>query len=176
MTRGLLLVIAGLALLLGLQTWRLDQRSAERDSARAATRRAEAAHILFAQRVRAKAEEIARKALERARRVEADQDRISQEIAHDYEIQLVALRARYDRLVRERAGGSGAGGAGNPAGLPALPQPAGVPDGAAGPDGLSLAERLLCSEQSLRLDSLQRWLRAQQRIDRESLGEGAPQP
>ena len=175
MSRGTLLIIAGLALLLGLQTWRLDQRSAERDAARAATERAEAAHILFAERVRAKAEEIARKALERARRVEADQDRITRRIEHDYQERLAALRARYERLLRERAGGTGAGGAGGAAGLPALPQPARGADGAAGPDrlpvprsdgALGLAERLLCSEQALRLLHLQAWVREQESVER----------
>ena len=174
MSRALVAIIAGLALLLALQTWRLDRRSAERDAARAATERAQAAHILFAERVRAKAEEIARKALERARRVEADQDRITQEIAHDHEMQLAALRARYERLLRERAGGAGAGGAGDAAGLPALPPPARGADGAAGPDRLpqpagrklDLAERLLCSEQALRLLHLQAWAREQSGLDR----------
>ena len=182
LSRLALALIAGLILLLGLQTWRLDGRSAERDAARAAAERAEARHILFAERVRAKAEEISRKALERARRVEAEQDRISQETAHEYESQLAALRARYDRLLRERAGGADPGRAGDAAGLPPLPQPARGPDGAAEPDRLPLAgdprlplgarpelalgERLLCSEQSLRLLFLQRWVRGQQGVER----------
>jgi hypothetical protein len=166
MSRALVAIIAGLALLLGLQTWRLDQRSAERDAARAATERAEAHHRLFAERVRAKAEEIARKALERARRVEAEQDRITREISHDYQSQIAALRARYERLLRERAGGANPGGAGGAPGVPALPGPARGLDGAAGPDRLSLAERLLCSEQSLRLLHLQHWVREQQGVGR----------
>ena len=174
LSRLALALIAGLILLLGLQTWRLDGRSAERDAARAAAERAEARHLLFAERVRAKAEEISRKALERARRVEAEQDRISQETAHEYESQLAALRARYERLLRERAGGTGAGGAGGSPGLPALPAPARGADGAAGPDRLpqpaeaelSLAERLLCSEQALRLLHLQAWVREQEGVER----------
>jgi hypothetical protein len=167
MSRPFLAAAAGLVLLLGLQTWRLDLRSAQGDQARAALERAEARHILFAERVRTKAEEIGRKALERARRAEAEQDRISQETSRDHQDRLAQLRAHYDRLLRAGADRADPGGAGGAAGLPALPQPAGGPDGAAGPNRLSLAERLLCSEQSLRLEMLQRWIREQQGVKRE---------
>ena len=174
MSRAVIAIVAGLVLLLGLQTWRLDARSAERDAARAALERAEARHVLFAQRVRAKAEEIARKALERARRVEADQDRISKETSHEYQIRLADLRARYERFLRDRAGRADPGGARPTPGLPPLPRPAPGPDGPPDPDrlphparpGLDLAERLLCSEQSLRLLFLQQWVHEQQAVER----------
>ena len=175
MSRAFLAAFAGLALLLGLQTWRLDVRSAQRDQARAALERAEARHILFAERVRTKAEEIGRKALERARHAEAEQDRISQETSRDHQNRLAQLRARYDRLLRAGADRADPGRAGG-FGLPALPEPARRPDGAAAADRLSLAERLLCSEQSLRLELLQRWIREQQGVERQGGEGGDPQP
>lgn len=138
---------------------------------------AEQRHIAFAERVKAKAEEIQRRALERARRVEAEQDRINQEISHDYEAQLAALRARYERLLAGPAGANPGGSGSAPAGRP-VPGGAG---GAARPSGegglspaspatwLTLRDAFICTKNSMMLVGWQRWYREQRAIDREAM-------
>ena len=140
----------------------LASRTHQRDEARAALEREHQARILFAERVRAAAERIRADFTASARRVERQQDQISQETSHDYQARISDLRRRLSALQLRPgpAGGADPGSAGRPH-LPALPASARGADGAADADRLSLAERLLCSEQSVRLDALQRWVRAQ---------------
>lgn len=156
----------GLAILLGIQTYRLDTRSTELVASQRATERSEAAHVLFATRVRAKAEEIQRRAAVHALGVERRQNQVSQEVSRDFENRIADLQRTYADLLR-RNGGGGSRPGGGAVNLPANGGAAGQPDGQAGADRLSLADRYLCSIQSTRLDELQRWLRAQLAIPRD---------
>ena len=154
---GSLLLIAALALLLA-------QRTHERDLARATLARERAQHAAFVQRTRAAAAEAARIFTERARRAEQAQARISQEVSDDYATRLADLRRRYDALRLRPPRANDRGGAGQPR-LPALPGAAGRADAPAGdprlPPALTLDERFLATEQALRLEALQAWVRRQ---------------
>lgn len=152
-------------------------RTSERDAARSELARERAAHALFAARVQARAEEVARRFSERSRRVERDQQRISEEVDRDYQDRITDMRRRADalRVQLDAARRTNPAGAGS-ASVPGLPGSAGGADGAAGDPGLpargsadgqlSLEERVIATEQAMRLDALQRWLRAQARIER----------
>lgn len=148
---------AVLAILLAIRT---DQR----DDLRAALDRERQAQILFAERVRATSEGIARRAAELARRVEASQSRISQEASDDYQTRLARLRADFDsRLRAEAARRAGAGGGGDA--VSGLPDPAGGPDGAAAPAGPAAFE-FACRANTIQLEGLQDWVRRQGAVER----------
>lgn len=93
-------------------------------------------------------------------RVERDQAVISNEVSHDYQTRLAALRGRYDAL-RLRGASPAASGPGEGAGLPGAGQGAGGADAAAGEEGLSLDDRLICSTQAEQLDALISWVERQ---------------
>ena len=134
-------------------------RTGQRDDARAALAAERQAHALFAERVRARAEQIRADFTAYARRVERDRVHISQEVSNDYQTRLAALRADHDRRLRAPTARAHPGGAGG-AGLPRLPDPARRPDAAApGVDAFA------CEANSLQLDFLQRWLRQQQGVE-----------
>jgi hypothetical protein len=162
---GLLLLrhwkLAAMLLIAGAIALRLHLVTVQRDDARAALVRERAAHALFAARVRARAEEVARRFAEHARRVERDQGRISQEMSRDYQERIADVHRRAAAL-RLRTGTAGADpGRAGTAGMPALSGAATGPDAAAGDPRLPLEERVVATEQAIRLDALQRWVRAQ---------------
>jgi hypothetical protein len=126
-----------------------------------------------------------------AARVEREQADISKEVTNDYQKQLADLRRRYDAL-RLQPGGAAAdpGGRGDAA-VSGLSNSARGADGAAGQDEFSavvssrqlmptasgshctagqcsvpLADLLMASEQALRLEALQTWLREQVQVER----------
>jgi hypothetical protein len=140
-------------------------RTGERDAARLALERSGQARALFAERVRARAAETARAFTERARRSERAQARISQEVSRDYQSRIADLRRRVDALRLRNARDRADRGRPRRAGLPGLPGPAGRPDAAAGDHGLSFRERIAATEQTIRLEELQRWIRRQQAAD-----------
>lgn len=144
-----LMAVAGLA---GLLAFTAHQR----DAARAGWESERQAHRLFAERVRGRAGEIARRALERARRVEAGQHRITEEVSNDYQARLAALRADHGRRLRHAAGGADPGRRGDR--VPVLPGPARGPDAAA-EAGQILA--FACEANALQLGSLQKWVARQ---------------
>ena len=137
-------------------------RTGQRDDARAALAAERQAHQLFAERVRAKAEEISRRFAEHARRVERDQNRVTQEVSREYQIRLAALRADYERRLRPPAGGAHPGGPGRPP-VPGLPGATGGPDGAAPAPDFDFA----CRANSLQLEYLQAWIRQQMTVERD---------
>jgi hypothetical protein len=103
-------------------------------------------------------------------RVEAQQEAINDGIKRSYEARLGDLRARAANLSERLRGELAAAehsGASRAVGLPGLPAAAGRAAGAAGAAGLPVAaplnleERLLASEQALRLDELISWVEAQ---------------
>ena len=149
------LAVAILAVLLAVRT---DQR----DDARAALERERLEHRLFAERVRAKAEEIRRRFIAHARRVERDQNRITQEVSRDYQARLAALRADYERRLRDRPAGADPGRPGRPP-VPGLPDAPGRPDGSAPSAAI---DAFACEANSLQLEYLQAWIREQMRVDR----------
>lgn len=155
--------VAILAVLLAIRT-------GQRDDARAALERERLEHALFAERVRAKAEEIRARFIAYARRVERDQDRVTQEVSREYQERLAALRADYERRLRPRPG-PGAGGPGRPQ-VPGLPVAPGRPDGTAP----SAAFEFACRANSLQLEYLQAWIRQQMKVDRDASDASTPGP
>jgi hypothetical protein len=152
-------LIAWLApiLVLGLV---LAIRTHERDAARNALRSEQAAHALFVARAGREAAELEARFSERARRAERAAGRISQETIDDYQTRLADLRRRYDALRLREPDRTGAGRAGEPH-LPGLSGTAGRADAAAGGQRLSDRERFIATEQALRLEALQMWVRRQ---------------
>ncbi len=149
--------VALLAVLLAIRT-------GQRDDARAALERERLEHKLFAERVRAKAEEIRARFIDHARRVERNQNRVTQEVSREYQERLAALRADYERRLRA-SGGANPGGPGRPQ-VPGLPDAPGRPDGAAPAARFEFA----CRANSLQLEYLQAWLRQQMKVARDRGG------
>lgn len=147
---------AVLALLLGAQTLRLSSanHTIERRDATIAAERASSR--LFAERVRATAEALRARAAERNVRIEHEQNRISNEVSHDYETRLADLRRRYDaeRLRPNSARGTNPGSGGNP--VPGSPGSASIPDGATASGTI---DGFACEANSLQLGALQDWVR-----------------
>lgn len=159
-----LLVVLVLAALLHIRT-------GQRDAARAAFEQARANHDLFAERVRGESERAARRSADQARRAERDQQHASQEVSRDYQQRISDLRRRLAALqlrpAPDRAHPGGAGGGD----LPGLSGAAGGSDAAAGTCRLPLPDAALATEQAIRLEELQRWVRRQQ-----ALAEGMRAP
>lgn len=139
----------------------LALRTGQRDDAREALERERQAHVLFAERVRATSEGIARRAAELARRVEASQSRISQEASDDYQTRLARLRADFDNRLRAEAARRARAGGGGDA-VPGLPDPPGGPDGAASPAEFEFS----CRANTIQLEGLQDWVRRQGAVAR----------
>lgn len=152
----ILLYIAGgvglvLLLALGVQTWRLEREQHAHE-------RTTAAATLFAERVRSTAESLRARALARARAVEQRQQVISQEVSHAYEMRIADARRRAAALrLRAGEGRTNPGRGGD--GLPSAAGTTGEPDGSAADSGLSLDERLIATEQAIRLEELQNYVR-----------------
>lgn len=152
----------------------LFARTAERDAARSALERERAAHGLTVARTTAEAAMAARRFTESARRAEQDQVRISQEIGYDYQENVRQLRRRVaDMRLRETRAGADPDRSGGTT-MPGLPHAPGGADGAAGDTRLSLDERAAASEQALRLEALQAWIRRQADIPPASIRTGGP--
>jgi hypothetical protein len=97
-----------------------------------------------------------------AARAAAEQAQISREKSDAYETRLAAARAEYQRLRGASAAHPG-GSAGAP--VSGLSAPAGQPARPAGEDGLPLDDRFLCTAQSIQLDELIKWSRAEHAVD-----------
>jgi hypothetical protein len=97
-----------------------------------------------------------------AARAAAEQAKISREKSDAYETRLAAARAEYQRLRGASAAHPG-GSAGAP--VPGLSAPAREPAHPAGQDGLPLDDRFLCTAQSIQLDELIKWTRAEHAVD-----------
>ena len=97
-------------------------------------------------------------------RVKAEQTKISQEISRDYQARLADARARATALRVPGATEANPRSGTDPR-LPAVPDATGGPDAATRQDGLSLEERLTATETAIRLDELQRWVRAQAGVE-----------
>jgi signal transduction histidine kinase len=132
--------------------------------------------------VRQKTAEAAAADQAHARAVEAAQATISNEVSHDYETKLAALRARLDQLRRAAAEAHPAGGGGREQpDVPGVSVAARESDDAAGTDGLhgggieapdrSPIDALLglafeADANTVNLIALQRWLAEQLKVER----------
>ncbi|AHE52652.1 hypothetical protein [Sphingomonas sanxanigenens] len=97
-----------------------------------------------------------------ARRVETQQKEITDAVSTDYQSQLAAVRARYERL--QSASRPDPGGRASPS-VPGVPPTAGGSDAAAPQAGLPAADALTATEQALQLQALQEWARRQAAVD-----------
>jgi hypothetical protein len=99
-----------------------------------------------------------------ADRVAANQRLISERTTNDLETRLADARARALRLRLEARPAATAGGAPRAAAVPAPGPAAGAPGRAAQKDGLSLADRLIATEQAIQLDELIKWVNSQANV------------
>lgn len=169
--RGALAVFA-LALSASL-SWQLNGSRLETARAEVALADERTAHRITVANVRLAAAQAKIDDAENAKRVIAEQSRITQEVSRDYQTRLAGVRARADALrlqllrtpstdpdgaaePRVPATGSTAGGPDGPAAQDRLPPPAGLMD---------LEDRLTATEQAIQLEALQAWVRAQAAID-----------
>ena len=102
--------------------------------------------------------------LANAARVAAGQRLISERTTHDLEARLADARARALRLRLATAATATAGGGSRAAPLPAARPAPGAPRPATAQNGLSLADRLIATEQAIQLDELIKWVRAQETV------------
>ena len=96
-----------------------------------------------------------------AERVAAEQRTISERTVHDYETRLASARAAAQRLQRPARAATADPGAGRAATMPGASQSAGAVADPAAQDRLSVAERLVATEQAIQLDELIKWVQAQ---------------
>lgn len=165
--------VAGLALLCLLSIL-IAVRTGERDQARRALADERQAAALFAEQVRGTAARIRADMAARTIDVERRQSKITQEVSSAYQARIHDLDRRVAAL-RVRGGTSGAnsGGSDRAARLPALPAAAGGPDAAAGEDrlpadpfdALRTGDAVLATEQAIRLEELQNWVRRQREVE-----------
>jgi hypothetical protein len=101
-----------------------------------------------------------------AARVERDQDQVSMEVSDDYQRQVADLRRRYDALRMHTAAAAADRSGGTGTAVPEIPDAASDTDGPAREDGLPPDDALIASEQALRLQALQQWVRGQTEVER----------
>lgn len=99
------------------------------------------------------------------KRVDAEQKAINEQRDQAYEARLADARARADRLRHELEAARAHPGGPGAAPMPGVSNAAGGPDGAADEGGFSLRDRLTATEQAIRLDELQKWVRQQVGVD-----------
>jgi hypothetical protein len=169
------LLLAALAL-----TW-VGKAMTERQNGRLKAALTEANQTIERERAEVRARTELAQALDTARaaRVERDRARISKEVQSDYQAKLDDVRRRFDALRLRAAAAAGADrGGGTAAAMPGVPGAAGGADGAAGEDRLPAhpstelraGDALIASQQALRLEALQAWVRRQWALES---GEGA---
>jgi len=152
--------IGGVILALAFGFW---LRGVQLDAEKAAHKLTKAAFEQQVSDYRAAYDKARADAVEAARKVETEQERITHEVSADYQARLADVRARYSRLLAEaRADSSHAG----EADLPGVPNTASGADDPASHCGLSLETRLVASEQAIQLQALQDWLRGQVAVER----------
>ena len=168
-------MIALLLLACGAQELRVRGLRSDLQEARQQVRDEKAAHELTIANVRAAAEKARADDAAHARRVERDQNHVSEEVSRDYQDQLVDLRRRYDAL-RVRLGKTPADpGSAEGEAVPGLSGPSPGSDGAAGQDGLPAEDALIASEIALRLKALQDWIKGQLEVERDKASTSNPE-
>jgi hypothetical protein len=157
------------ALLLAIAALWIGKAVVERQNGRLKAALAEANQMIEQERAEVRAKTALARALdaERAARVERDQAQISKEVQSDYQAKLDDLRRRHDALRMRQSGQAAADrGGGGTAPMPGLSGAAGGADGAADEDRLPGEDALIASEQALRLQALQDWVKGQQAVER----------
>ena len=166
------LVLAALALC-GVLSWQLARAQLATARAEVALADERTAHRINVANVRLAAAQAKIEDAENAKRVIAEQSRITQEVSRDYQTRLAGVRARADalRLQLQQTTTTDPRGSADP-GLPAPRATAGGSVGTAAHDRLppaagliDLEDRLIATEQALQLEALQAWVRAQAAID-----------
>lgn len=166
------LAVAALALC-GVLSWQIARAQLATARAEVALADERTAHRITVANVRLAAAQAKIADAENAKRVIAEQSRITQEVSRDYQTRLAGVRARADalRLQLQRTTATDPRSSADP-GMPAPGATAGGPDGAAAQDRLppaagliDLEDRLIATEQALQLEALQAWVRAQAAID-----------
>ena len=151
-----LLAIAG-GIATAVQSQRLEVRTAELAAAHAGVAAEASAHAATVANYRSAMHLALRAAVARVAAVTAEQQRINQEIARDYQARIDDARARAAALRLRQAGNAAAGAGGGSGGggsLPGFPDdPAGAAQ-AADEDRFPLADRLIATEQAIQLDAL----------------------
>lgn len=99
-----------------------------------------------------------------SQRVAAEQRTINERTANDYEARLAAARAAAQRL-RPQSEAATDPGAGRGTSMPTLSAAAGGTSRAPGQDGLPSQDALTATEQSIQLDELIKWIKAQAAVD-----------
>lgn len=123
------------------------------------------AHARTVANYRAAAEQARAADKANADRVRREQAAINERTTDELETRLADARARAERL-RRRAGTASANpGSGGAAPVPGIPGAAGSAGQAAGEAGLSDADRLIATEQSIQLDELIKWVKRQAAVD-----------
>lgn len=98
-----------------------------------------------------------------ARRVLAEQKRISEERSDAYQTRITALDARVAELRKQQRKAGNGGGAAAP--VPGSGDPSSRADAAAAGDGFSLELRAIATRQAIQLDELQKWAKSQGQVD-----------
>ena len=152
---GLFLTKAGEARHWHKQSGRFEQLYLGEQSARAQT----------VANYRAAAETARAADLANAGRVASAQRTISERTNHDLETRLADARAHAVRLQLAQRAPATAQRGGRAAAMPAAGPTPGASGGAAQEDGLSVADRLIATEQAIQLDELINWVNAQAEVD-----------
>lgn len=147
-------ILAGLAVI-ALLIW-IDHRGYSR-----AAEKYQASIDLLQTQIAAKTAEAEASDLRHARDVEKARGQISNEVSHDYQKRLAALRARYDEL---RSSPEGLARCGEFPAVPGFPDTPGGSDAAAQSAGLPCPAALTATEQAMQLEALQRWLSEQTKV------------
>lgn len=150
-------MLGGLAVALAA-IWYIDHRGYGRAAASFQAR----IDLLEAEMARRTAEAQASD-LAHARDIDAARARVSNEVSHDYQTRLAAVRARYERL---RATPEGPADCRDSTDMSGLPDAPGRPDAAAAGDRFPCSQALTATEQAMQLEALQNWLSEQQKVAR----------
>jgi hypothetical protein len=159
--------ILGIAAAAAALLWLVQSRDHWRDEARANAqlyRTEQAALAATVANYRAAAERARREDADNLARVKAEQARINERTANDFEIRIAAARASAQRLREQPGAAATHPGAGGGAPVPAIPAAAGLAAQGAGQDRFSDTNRLIATEQAIQLDELIKWIRAQAEV------------
>lgn len=159
--------VIGILLLVIVALW-IGKGAVERQNDKLKTSLQEAMEMIETERATVRNETALARAKDAAHAatVERNQLLASQEVTDDYQKQLAALRARYDTLrLRQGAPATDPGRSGAEAVSWVSDATAGI-DGTTSAAGLSDPDRLIASEQAIRLKALQDWVAAQINVKR----------
>lgn len=159
--------ILGAALGVAALLWLVESRDRWRDEARANAqqfRSEQAAHAATVANYRAAAEQARREDAGNLARVKAEQARINERTAHDFESRIAAARASADRLREQARTAAADPGSGGAAPVPGVSVAAGSTAQGADQNRLPVSDALIATEQAIQLDELIKWVKAQAEV------------